>query len=307
MSEFDPAAGVPQAAGDGATAGQLLMQARQAAGMHVAALAMTLKVPVDKLEALEADRYEMFNDVVFMRALAASACRVLKRDSAPVLALLPGGALAPLRIDKGINASFKDTTHRGASFSGSARETPRPRLLIAVVAVLLAGALAIVLWPQGLTPQSLLARFSAAEAPAADAPPAQAAAPTQSPAPAASAAAEPLPILAASAPAAAPAAPAAGPATPAANVVAPSTAAAAPAGDAALVLHARAPSWVQVRSGGALVLQKTLVAGESVAVPGAAPWSVVIGRADATEVIVRGVPLDLAARTRDNVARFEVN
>jgi len=33
---------------------------------------------------------------------------------------------------------------------------------------------------------------------------------------------------------------------------------------------------------------------------------VVIGRADATEVFVRGKPFDLAAVSRDNVARFEV-
>ena len=109
-------------------------------------------------------------------------------------------------------------------------------------------------------------------------------------------------------PAAASPAPAAAPALVSASLPLPAGAAVArPEGDAVLVLRASAPSWVQVRSGGALVLQKTLVAGESVAVPGAAPWSVVIGRADATEVIVRGVPLDLAARTRDNVARFEVN
>jgi len=33
---------------------------------------------------------------------------------------------------------------------------------------------------------------------------------------------------------------------------------------------------------------------------------VVIGKADATEVFVRGKPFDLAPVTRENVARFEV-
>ncbi|WP_457306933.1 helix-turn-helix domain-containing protein, partial [Polaromonas sp. P5_E6] len=38
------------------TAGTLLREAREAAGIHIAALAVSLKVPVKKLEALELDR-----------------------------------------------------------------------------------------------------------------------------------------------------------------------------------------------------------------------------------------------------------
>lgn len=295
------------------TAGQLLMQARQGAGVHLAALAMTLKVPVDKLQALEADRYEAFNDVVFMRGLAASACRVLKREPGPVLALLPGGAPAPLRIDKGINASFRDTTHRGGSFSSTA-EAPRSRWLGALAGVLLAGALAIALWPAGWTVQALLPQRGpdAAAAPAAvppapqaqslqDTPPAPEPAPGalaaqgQAPGPAAPA---PVPTPAATMPVAAAPADARAPAVPASAAVAD--------GGAVLVIRASAPSWVQVRSGGAVVLQKMLAAGESAPVPGSAPWSVVIGKADVTQVIVRGQPMDLAAVARENVARFEV-
>jgi cytoskeleton protein RodZ len=43
-----------------------------------------------------------------------------------------------------------------------------------------------------------------------------------------------------------------------------------------------------------------------VSVSGALPLSVVIGRADVTEVFVRGKPLELASVSRENVARFEV-
>ncbi len=56
------------------TAGGLLKEARQAAGMHIAALAVALKVPVSKLEALEADNYAVLPDTVFVRALASSVC-----------------------------------------------------------------------------------------------------------------------------------------------------------------------------------------------------------------------------------------
>ena len=72
-----------------ATAGSLLRGAREAAGIHIEALAVALKVPVSKLEALEADKYEALLDTVFVRALASSVCRTLKLDPVQVLSLLP--------------------------------------------------------------------------------------------------------------------------------------------------------------------------------------------------------------------------
>lgn len=70
---------------------------------------------------------------------------------------------------------------------------------------------------------------------------------------------------------------------------------------------ARGASWVQVRdANGALALQRNLAAGESVSVSAPTPLAVIVGRADATEVIVRGKPFDLTAVARENVARFEV-
>jgi cytoskeleton protein RodZ len=41
-------------------------------------------------------------------------------------------------------------------------------------------------------------------------------------------------------------------------------------------------------------------------ITGNLPLSVVLGRADAVTVIVRGKPLDVTAVSKDNVARFEV-
>lgn len=72
------------------TAGTLLRQYREALGLNVELLAPTLRVPVSKLEALEADRLDDLPDVMFARALALAVCRQLKADAAPVLALLPG-------------------------------------------------------------------------------------------------------------------------------------------------------------------------------------------------------------------------
>jgi cytoskeleton protein RodZ len=82
----------------------------------------------------------------------------------------------------------------------------------------------------------------------------------------------------------------------------------AAAGDAVLLIRATTgQSWVQVRgSDGKVVLERLLSPGQSAAVPGTPPWSVVVGKADVTEVLVRGKAMDLAAVARENVARFEV-
>ena len=81
MSEVSVNEGVQQAA-EGASRPVLLRAAREAAGLHIAALAAALKVPVRKLEALEAGRYGELPDLTFARALASSACRHLKVDPA---------------------------------------------------------------------------------------------------------------------------------------------------------------------------------------------------------------------------------
>ena len=280
------------------TAGSLLRDARQAAGVHIAALAVALKVSVPKLEALEADRHEVFPDVVFVRALASSVCRTLNIDPAPVLALLPQGAAPRLTADRGINASYKDSTTRASSGAGAAV----PRSVVAVVLVLLLGALAMVFVPKALDNSSATTEaVSSSSAPGSVAEPVSHGASTAAPLPSPEAdrsapAAVPAPAPAAAVAAASPAAPASQPA--------PNTAAVA---SEVLVIAAKATSWVQVRSlGGGGTTQKTLNAGDRLVAPGSPPWAVVIGKADATTVLVRGQPLDIASSTRENVARFEV-
>ena len=280
--------------GQALSAGQRLRQLREEAGVHVAALAAALKVPMRKLQALEADRHDAFPDAAFMRALAASMCRTLKADPAEVLALMPQHDTHPLKVGGGLNAPFKaEGAHGGV---GGKREPSRPRLLSVVVALLLLAALAIALWPR------LAADDAPQPAPSLESPPAIEQEPAQPPAPG-GAAAEPQ------APGAAPsedAAPAA--AAPADPVLPTALASPVPSGaPPVLALRARAASWVQVRGGdGAVVFEKVLKAQELVEAPGSAPWSVTVGNVADTEVMVRGKPLDLQALARDNVARFEV-
>jgi cytoskeleton protein RodZ len=125
-------------------------------------------------------------------------------------------------------------------------------------------------------------------------------APTEAMPPAASASA------AASAPAAVVAS--AGPvATPAASTAVPSPVPAAPAASGPLQLRAKAESWVEVQDAHSRVLlSRHLKPGETIQLDGTFPMRVKIGNAGATELVLRGQLLDLAASTRDNVARLEL-
>ena len=92
-------------------------------------------------------------------------------------------------------------------------------------------------------------------------------------------------------------------ATPAA---APAVASAAPGAAALVEFKAQGQSWIKVKdSTGKVVMEKTLTKDQSVTAEGSLPLSVTVGNAKGTQVLVRGVPLDIST-TRDNVARFEV-
>jgi cytoskeleton protein RodZ len=70
---------------------------------------------------------------------------------------------------------------------------------------------------------------------------------------------------------------------------------------------AREASWVEVTdAGGRSLIARTLAAGEAVGLDGEFPLRVKIGNAAATEVQLRGQRVDLAAATRDNIARLEL-
>jgi cytoskeleton protein RodZ len=351
MSEPERGVTADAAAAAPLTAGAMLRQAREASGLHIAALAVSLKVPVKKLEALEGDRFEQLPDAVFVRALAASVCRTLKIDPAPILARLPQ-TLAPrlAQNTSGINTPFRAPS-----------DVPRPSLwdqmsrpaMLAVLALLL-GAVVLIFLPD-IQRQSALAGISRTEAsdsaagpvpvvatsaetvqvnppvlesgPAAPGSPnaavAQVASPggavarvpgasttmALSPSVALSTPTVASPTLVVTAPVAAasvqsmvPAAVAAG--APVASAASPTIPGAA---NGIVTFRADGPSWVEVTDArGSVALRKILAPGEAVGATGALPLSVIVGKADATQVQVRGKTLNLAPLSRDNVARFEV-
>src|SRR5204862_5204025 len=94
----------------GATsAGRLLREARERQGLHIAALAASIKVTQKKLELLEADRFDALPDATFTRALAQTVCRALKIDPAAVLGLLPpAGGYRLEQLGEGLNAPFRE-------------------------------------------------------------------------------------------------------------------------------------------------------------------------------------------------------
>jgi cytoskeleton protein RodZ len=95
------------------SAGAILRDARLAQGVHIAALAATMKVSQRKLEALEADRFDELPDATFARALAQAVCRVLKTDPGPVLALLPQHAGHRLEhVAEGLKQPFHERAGR---------------------------------------------------------------------------------------------------------------------------------------------------------------------------------------------------
>ncbi|MDB5732842.1 MAG: hypothetical protein JWQ03_2737, partial [Variovorax sp.] len=266
-SDVGPTTAVPLAAdAPHLTAGAMLRQAREANGVRLDVLAAALKVPAQRIEALEHDAFEELPDPVFARALAASVCRALRVDAAPVLAKLPGVTVAAglADADKTLSSSFSRGRTRGGR--GGWRLS---RLLLSVVGLLLVGAAALL-----FLPQSVLDGFSASLGRAAQRDPAASASVEGSTGQAATARAPAGTVVepVASAPVPAAAATAAMP-TPAIAAPLIATAPDAPvAGSDALVFSARAESWITVTDARRTVLLKRKLApGETIGVSGTPP------------------------------------
>ena len=303
-------AGAPAPA-SGPTAGRLLREAREKQGLHIAALAAAIKVSPKKLEMLESDRFDALPDATFTRALAQTVCRTLKIDARPVLDKLPpASAMALEPRETSINEPFRERPGRDEpSFAATA-----VRPMIWGAALLLVAAAVVY-----LLPADLWSRFSA---PAV--------------------LTEPIakPLVVAPLPAAAPLAPdvvsvasavvsGAVPASASASAAAsaassslvtagergllaspPAAAAALPvaaAASALVQLRTTQASWIEVRDArGATLLSRTVLPGENVGLDGNLPIRMTIGNASATQLGFRGQVIDLAPRTRDNIARVEL-
>lgn len=252
-----------------------LRQARERAGLQLAELAAMLKIPVRRLEALEAGRFHELPNMTFARALALSVCRALKVDPQPILANFPASAEVRLSdIDRTLNTPMPK---RASALTSAVQSAEKSALSWPMAFAVFMGVVAIVLW------------FFL---PGREAPPTVA---LQSP-------------VAVSAPVPAPDATSDESSEGVQAEVIVATPPVLPA-DATngLSMTARETSWVQVTgASGRVLLQRSLQPGETVILSADFPLSVVVGRADEVTVNLRGAPFNTAPHTRNNVARFEV-
>ncbi len=306
MSEADQVDAQPAPNADSSaaptTAGGLLRQARQARGLHIAALAASIKVSPQKLEALENDRPDELPGATFTRALAQTVCRALKIEAAPVLALLPHATDKGLdRMSRTLNEPFRDRPGRRVPKDFSALKNP------AVIGALLlvVAALAVYLLPSGWWSVGQL--FGSTTAAADAAPPVAENAEAVMP-PSGETAVAVSGIASGSEPALT--------ASPMIETVhsAPDEVAAAsePAAQASVVngalqLSTSGESWVEVTdTRGNVLLSRLLQAGETVGLDGASPLRLKVGNAAVTAVTYRGRAVDLGSRRENNVVNLEL-
>jgi len=309
-------------------AGVLLKQAREASGLHIAALAVLLKVPVKKLEALESDRLDLLPDAVFVRALASSVCRTLKIDPAAILARLPQTDAPKLTYQgTGINEPFRSPSDGPRPSVWT--QVSRPAVLAGMV--LLLAALVLIFLPAIKTgiaeirpelteskiksvgiekamPVSGIAEVIVAPSVSSDV------GVSRSESLATITATEALsgaPLAAKSSVPVTVSSPVAGSASKVVSAGAASptfvVTANPPLATDVVVFTAKTESWVEASDAkGQVVLRRVLATGEVAGASGVLPLKVVVGRANAIQVEIRGKAFDLNAIAKDNVARFEV-
>jgi cytoskeleton protein RodZ len=284
------------------TAGQILRQARSDAGLHIAALAVSLRVPVKRIEALENGQMDLLPDMVFVRALTSSICQALKIDAQPILDKLPKAALPRLNHDDvAINTPIGGSSSTNNSLVGELFTSP---LLLSVLFLCVAAA-GVYFWPKNtammVTPVNAVPKAQTEKA---------------LPELGVSQAKEVLVINESTSALSlnSSASLAASPANMAPIAEANSSTSAVPSAmnssvptDSLVVFKATGETWVEVKSAsGSTLFKKLLSAGETAGTSGVVPLTVIVGRADVTQVEVRGKPMDLISIAKSNVARFEV-
>ena len=290
-----------QPAAPALSVGQLLQQARQARALSLQDLSDRLKVPVKRLEALEADQFESGPALQVGRAMVASVARQLGLDAQALLAKMPQAATVSIvPVPHEAQGSYRPSS-KSSPRSASVQSMPRIWWLTGIFLVL-SGFVFLMpyaeQWWASLRPAP--ATVELAVQAAASAPVAAPAAPPPMQEASTAAVAQPASV-AAHASAAASAAPARQASAPAALP------ASAPAALPLIAFKAHGPTWVEViDANGQILLRRTLTNAETVQTSGALPLSVVVGRADHTEVTVRSIPYPLDAVTTENVARFKV-
>ncbi|KAA0179977.1 helix-turn-helix domain-containing protein [Cupriavidus gilardii] len=307
--------------------GASLAKARAAQGLSIHDVGARLKVPAQKVDAIESGNVDALPDLTFAKGLMRAYARLLQVDIDALLARFHAQAAPPapevaIRRQGSLNASFDD--RRRFRSSGTSGTGGRWVWLALVAAVVCAGALFgvdhVKQWLDAREQQfTESGAETAVETESGTAGTVTAVLPhvmggAASEAPGAMTGAEGATggTASASATLATPLAPVTG-APVASNESAATAAAAAPAAAATatsasgeLQLRFSAPTWYEVRdASGKVVLGGTAKAGDEVAGGGTAPYKVVIGNVKGVAAMTRnGEPVDLQAANRNNVARL---
>lgn len=287
-------------ASDARTSGELLRQAREAAGLSIDAAAQQLKLAPRQVVALEADDFARLPGRTFVRGFVRNYARLVHIDPAVALAALADSDAPALD-----SPALQPTAPTIGELPTIERAKPSwtrwaiPLSLVAIIgfAVVWEFTRGFNDWPHP---------FSRQEAPAGSTPATPSA---PAPAPTAGTAERPLanPVANAPPPGSAPAAEA--PAASSAPAASEASAVTAPppeaSAEATMVLSYRKSSWTEVKDGGGRVLFSQIVpAGQTRTVTGNPPFDLIIGNANDVVLTFRGQPVDLPAFTSRNVARL---
>ena len=319
-----------QVEGDGAerrmepqTAGMLLRQAREAAGMSLDAAAQQLKLASRQVQAIEDGDYSRLPGRTFVRGFVRNYARMVHVDPETVLAALP-----PAPGTTGHEPPAIAYAPSIGELPGGRGRTSWARWAIPLTLVAIVAAAAIY---EYLRPADERAPAGAGDASRKAALETHAARPADRPAamprpttPAADAAtSNPASNPAESSPATWRATPpaivlnGAGPATSAASTssAAGAPGASSPSGagaqavvaDAAIDLEFRDFSWTEVRDrSGHVLMSRMMSAGQSQRLTGPPPFDLVIGNAADVSLKYNGRAIDLTPYSRQNVARFSL-
>ena len=276
-------------------AGALLRTSREGAGYSLEALAAVVKVPVRKLEALEAGRLDALPESVYVRGMVVGICRVLHADPQAILALLPLTPTKPLQ-QQGAIAPVPFQTVGDDSRYSLLGLIAKPYVRWALTIVLGAGLLYF--WPDIAS----LSRQVTADVEVL---------PVSQPWVANGTVASVPEQVTGSVPTSAESVgdvyPSAGLTPGGGNQASAAAEAALLPGKEMVQFKARGETWVEVMDGqGVVVLRRVLTDGEQAWVGGQAPLAVVVGNADATDVWIRGKVFEIKSMSQGNVARFEV-
>ena len=297
------------------TLGQLLRAAREKAGLSAGDIASRLRMGVKQVRALEQDEFAALPTGTFLRGFVRNFAKEVGVKPERALGLLEETHRAAMVISASA-VIIPSRQNIRVPAPGGALATPRGRVLFAVGIV---GVLLAAFWywweyvlphrAQGGRPNTIDEANAVSVPIALPAPPAitastEAGGAQQNGLAAPAAAQAQLSSSATTLPAAA----IGEPSTPPTVEIAPAAPRPAlPAGSGSLGFTFSGESWVEVIDGnGKSLLARKFRSGEAEELRGRAPFSVVIGNAQATRMAYQGKEIDLVPHTRVSVARLTI-